>query len=647
MTNFFDNGGFHWWTGVVEDRNDPLFLGRCRVRIVGYHNSDTSVLPKDDLPWATMVQPITSAAMTGIGQSPLGPVEGTWVVGFFADGKDNQEPMVLGTLGGIPQKEYYKTLPSGHGFQDPSKTYPITELLDEPDTHRLARGIREPFVKEKNDNRITKIPLARNKGSWSEPKSPFAAIYPFNHVHASESGHIQEVDDTPDAERLNSHHKAGTYTEIDRNGTRVTRIVGDEYEILERNGFLYIKGKMNVTVDGTSNIYVKGNCNLEVDGSMQTDVHGNYVLNVANAVKISAGGGIQMKSVGAMRLQGLTFDAKSKTSLRLQAGTFVGIKATAGMVLQAGAAMVLKAATVAADAVFKQKNLSISAIPITAISTVLVALVGSASSASVPKPISSKSPTEPSFPNLGFALSKEQKKAFKIEAFKAQQDANDKKMTPTGRQVAREYADLKTEEVTSNAVVSAPVAPADVTTTPVSQDYVCASGSRVVEMAKKDLGVLETNTPPGKNYGGKAGGGDLPPGVFGRIDEMCSVAGLDNPAEVRRKGSGYYWCAAAVSSWWKGAGLPIPPGSASCRNWESWARREGYFSTTPKIGAAILYGTSGAAHHIGIVAAIDEDGVITTIEGNTSGGAFNRNGCGVFYKTPRSYIGFVLPPTCV
>lgn len=29
------------------------------------------------------VQPMTSAAMSGIGTTPLGPVEGTWVVGFF------------------------------------------------------------------------------------------------------------------------------------------------------------------------------------------------------------------------------------------------------------------------------------------------------------------------------------------------------------------------------------------------------------------------------------------------------------------------------------------------------------------------------------------------------------------------------------
>jgi hypothetical protein len=40
--------------------------------------------------------------MNGIGQSPIGVVEGTWVVVFFKDEPDNQQPFMLGTVGGIP-----------------------------------------------------------------------------------------------------------------------------------------------------------------------------------------------------------------------------------------------------------------------------------------------------------------------------------------------------------------------------------------------------------------------------------------------------------------------------------------------------------------------------------------------------------------
>ena len=93
MSYFMGKEGFVWWQGVVEDRHDPLFLGRCRIRILGWHTKDKSQIPTESLPWAFPVQPITSAAQTGVGISPTGPVEGTWVVGFFRDGEDGQEPV--------------------------------------------------------------------------------------------------------------------------------------------------------------------------------------------------------------------------------------------------------------------------------------------------------------------------------------------------------------------------------------------------------------------------------------------------------------------------------------------------------------------------------------------------------------------------
>lgn len=99
--NLFARDGFWWWVGVVEDRMDPLKLGRVKIRITGYHTDNKSELPTQDLPWAMPMQPIFSAAIAGKGQSPLGPLEGTWCVGFFADGAECQQPIVMGTLGGI------------------------------------------------------------------------------------------------------------------------------------------------------------------------------------------------------------------------------------------------------------------------------------------------------------------------------------------------------------------------------------------------------------------------------------------------------------------------------------------------------------------------------------------------------------------
>ena len=43
MAYFMGKEGFIWWQGVVEDREDPLMLGRVRVRVLGYHTDN-----KDD-----------------------------------------------------------------------------------------------------------------------------------------------------------------------------------------------------------------------------------------------------------------------------------------------------------------------------------------------------------------------------------------------------------------------------------------------------------------------------------------------------------------------------------------------------------------------------------------------------------------------
>ncbi|QIW87862.1 baseplate hub subunit and tail lysozyme [Agrobacterium phage OLIVR5] len=90
-----------FWTGIVEDRGDPLQQGRVRVRIFGRHTLDTSLIPTTSLPWAQVMQGVTSAAIGGVGQSPTGIMIGTLVLGFFMDGNDMQQPCVLGTLGPI------------------------------------------------------------------------------------------------------------------------------------------------------------------------------------------------------------------------------------------------------------------------------------------------------------------------------------------------------------------------------------------------------------------------------------------------------------------------------------------------------------------------------------------------------------------
>ena len=245
-------------------------------------------------------------------------------------------------------------------------------------------------------------------------------------------------------------------------------------------------------------------------------------------------------------------------------------------------------------------------------------------------------------------LSQEQITSFTAEKEQAQSLLDSGTLSEEEEEVVYDYASLKETELSTGQQNAADV---DLTEEEIDaladlSDKKCEIGLKVVEMAKKDIGILETGTPPGKNYGGFSGGKQYL--RAGRIDEMMKNTGLNNKAKVDKDGEGYYWCAGAVTTWWKEAGLTTPKGAAACQNWAKWAKANGYWSKTPVIGAAVLYGTEAHAHHIGIVSGILPDGRITTIEGNTSGGGFNRNGCGCFSKTPtKGIVGYVIPPGCI
>jgi len=528
------------YTGVVENRMDPLKLGRCQVRIVGVHTHNTAELPTSELPWAYPMQPTTSAAISGIGFSPTGPVEGTWVVVLFRDYPENQQPIIIGTVGGIPQapvsidagstgvvlKDEYgvaknntdvivddggtinysgdvgeetelsttpsytglrpvkdfssvsqaginlikqfegkklkayqdivgvwtvgygttyilgqpvqanreiteeeaekfltddlknrflpavkrsvrtlvtqsmvdalccfvynvgsgnlqqstllKELNSGKyanaaarfndwvyaggkkvnglitrrnaerelflseglpniqggltpmaqpavpvgnsstdskgntierstgtsdnnvstqiGFRDPTGKYPL--YINEADTNKLARNedISNTIVFKKIASRDTGVEIANSTSTWDQSPIPYNAQYPYNHVHYSESGHVFEFDDTPNSERINLHHTSGTFTEIDANGTQVNRIVGDGYEILERNGYIHILGSQFVTVEGSQKVKVVNTLDLEVDGATTINIHNNATVNISGDAKMSVGGEYALKA---------------------------------------------------------------------------------------------------------------------------------------------------------------------------------------------------------------------------------------------------------------------------------------------------------------------------------------------------------------
>jgi hypothetical protein len=95
--HFVGSDGMKWWIGIVEDRNDPMQMGSLRVRIHGYHVFDDSLIPTEELPWATPVLPLTTGGVSGVGNT-VNVMEGATVLGFWGDWPDCQIPMVLGVI---------------------------------------------------------------------------------------------------------------------------------------------------------------------------------------------------------------------------------------------------------------------------------------------------------------------------------------------------------------------------------------------------------------------------------------------------------------------------------------------------------------------------------------------------------------------
>lgn len=537
----------NWWIGVVEDRDDPEKMGRLRVRIIGAHSDDKTILPTDKLPWAITMQPTTSAAMSGIGTAPVGILPGTWCVGFFIDGDDMQQPMVMGTFGAKPDcykttsqvqidanppntlrdssgnpvydgsgnpvqvtpsetppanaenastavasdlppltkdeiqllmdalgykesssvpggvqnytarnklgyvgkyqfgapalvtlgyvkapigtkltnsaltdasnwvgkdglnslEDYYRNanvqesimfqnlkynykilqkkgaidansdkqkvagllavahllgagganqfakgtdtkdgngvtgrtyynlganavvgsasqatntppapnqedpiIPPGRNpagplndpslgqsaaFADPEKRYPKCDYEGYPDTNKLAIGTTEGTQIEKRTvTRRESIDTVLDY--WDEPYPAYCAAYPKNQTFETEAGHLVEFDNTPGSERIHVYHKSGTFIEVDVNGTMLRKSMGDSYEIIEHNNYVYVRGAYNMTVDGATQILVKNKCDIQIYGETNATFNNVVNMNVADDFNIIVGQNLNIKA---------------------------------------------------------------------------------------------------------------------------------------------------------------------------------------------------------------------------------------------------------------------------------------------------------------------------------------------------------------
>ena len=348
--------------GIVEDRQDPLKIGRVRVRVHGIHTDLKDEIATPDLPWAQVLLPTTSAGLSGFG-TQHGLVEGSTVLLFFRDEHLCQQPVIIGSAAGIPQAGYRETADDklmsrrvDKGFNDPRQLtvsgydgtsdgphpdmdrrrgHGLTTALDTAPKIYESRGISyigkgssitEPTLTEAD---LPYYPLYTDSSDLSKLadttdekdlhagrdipkdllpskkaiKSPAKPVYPYNKVLQTESGHVLEMDDTPSVERLAIEHRSGTFHEIHPDGSQVTRIVNDNYTIICKDEEVFVGGKVNIKVLGDAKIHTIGNLELKT--------YGDGKIDVAGKLDIEAGGNITLKSAKEVLVKASKFRPNS------------------------------------------------------------------------------------------------------------------------------------------------------------------------------------------------------------------------------------------------------------------------------------------------------------------------------------------------
>lgn len=289
---FLGDSGFLWFIGVVEDRQDPLQLGRVRVRCFGIHTDNKSLLSTESLPWASVMLPTISSGISGFGWSKSFLVEGSVVMGYFRDGGFKQEPIVMGSLPGRPAELGNPN----SGFNDPNRRSADPENPDynisfyprynnESDVSRLAVS-SQPHFSRAIDTAARLTNISAVSTTWNQPTISAAGAYPYTNTYETESGHFLEFDDNTNNERIRIRHRMGSGIEMLPNGDVLIITRNNEYRITNNNNHIYIKGYSVMTVDG--------NCELKCNSSVQVAATNNISMTAGGTISLAAGGPVNI-----------------------------------------------------------------------------------------------------------------------------------------------------------------------------------------------------------------------------------------------------------------------------------------------------------------------------------------------------------------
>lgn len=129
MTNFNAQASIPaniWWGQIVDDvhwkdntiaekwkgpQNIPGWGDRYKVCILG-RDTPTKDVPDDQLEWAELIYPVTAGSGHGGSYQTSNLRKGAYVIGFYKDGVNLSEPIILGCIGNNEQTRLSQSIPT-------------------------------------------------------------------------------------------------------------------------------------------------------------------------------------------------------------------------------------------------------------------------------------------------------------------------------------------------------------------------------------------------------------------------------------------------------------------------------------------------------------------------------------------------------
>jgi len=318
--NFIGRDGFIWWIGQVPDakfwkgnlpelpQNSPSdlpgFKYRVKVRILGYHTSDLTLLPDSDLPWALVMLPTTSGSGSGANTVTPRFSGGEFVFGFFLDGDNGQQPVIIGTLGNSSQTLLSSSLPSVgfkpfSGFTSSQKQIPAYSIRSPEETKKEAvkgEGTVETGSSGNQPNVKTSAatlpnpPNIEGSGSTSDLK---------------DANSNAQQQDNPSYPLANACKKGKNKEGIKTGLERLVRSL----EGIQKVNDVYISPTLNAVYDVTSEIQL---CAGIISGYLKNilnNIRADILLEIENRIKLLTSKLSTKKQIAAGEAQQKAVDA--------------------------------------------------------------------------------------------------------------------------------------------------------------------------------------------------------------------------------------------------------------------------------------------------------------------------------------------------